>query len=43
MDLHENIPIIYICSPFRGATPDEQKTNIENAKRYGRYAERISP
>ena len=38
MRLHENTPVVYICSPFRGATPDEQTANIENAKRYGRYA-----
>ena len=31
-------PICYICSPYKGKTPEEQTQNIENAKQYGRYA-----
>ena len=36
--LNAESPICYICSPYKGNTPDEQEQNVENAKTYGRYA-----
>jgi hypothetical protein len=36
--LNAESPICYICSPYKGKTPEELMQNIENAKAYGRYA-----
>lgn len=34
----DDAKIVYICAPFRGNTMTEQAANIENAKKYCRYA-----
>lgn len=36
--LHDQSPIAYICAPFSADTPEGIQKNIENAKKYGRFA-----